>query len=269
MGNESHICIHFLDSSGKKKRTEQLQSYEWRRVSKDSQVLPGESKITINLHNEMKPKLEVLAHLLSREDDEDDLFVIMVLKSWNQNHGESLEELLASLLKHRFSTPSPGKRKRTGIRCIQSPVAPTREQILGHLDKFRQHCILSSDMRLFHSEKMQRALNHVHSTLSDRLMKSHGSLFDVFERSHENQSTDQTPHIPTRKQAECFLAPSVKIGMKRCSLTLRDKSIAKKGSTKERIADHSDQSSEEDSTTHPIKQIKKRKKMTLVGSDSD
>ncbi len=56
------------------------------------------------------PSANLIKHILSREMKSTDLFVVSVLSSWIQTHGDKLSELINSFLTSKLN--SPAKRKR-------------------------------------------------------------------------------------------------------------------------------------------------------------
>lgn len=115
------------------------------------------------------------------------MFVVAALRYWCRDYEEKLGELLANLLSTRYPATSPNKRKRSGAKQNQQSGPPTGEQVLGHLDQLRQHCMSSTELQLYHSEGMQRALQQAQAASSDSLRKSYGDLFALAEVNEENE----------------------------------------------------------------------------------
>lgn len=131
--------------------------------------------------------MDLLRQLLARQSVDGDMFVVAALRYWCRDYEEKLGELLANLLSTRYPATSPNKRKRSGAKQNQQSGPPTGEQVLGHLDQLRQHCMSSAELQLYHSEGMQRALQQAQAASSDSLRKSYGDLFALAEVNEENE----------------------------------------------------------------------------------
>ncbi|XP_058793302.1 integrator complex subunit 3 isoform X2 [Phymastichus coffea] len=213
------------------------------------------------------PSQEILKHLLARKNTDGDMFVAAILKYWCHEHENILSELLAALLCTRFPVTSPSKRKRSSNKNhAGTSFFPTGEQILSHLDKLRQYCICSSELQLYHTIAMQKALQQVQLTSSDLLRKKYGDLFALAELCEENSSS--TLRGSTRKISHTTNYNSNKGLHKRIITHSKDEVVLKKVSTKEKTIDSSDQTSDDEEIVKP-KQTKKRKKINPVGSDSE
>ncbi|XP_058793305.1 integrator complex subunit 3 homolog isoform X5 [Phymastichus coffea] len=216
---------------------------------------------------EKRPSQEILKHLLARKNTDGDMFVAAILKYWCHEHENILSELLAALLCTRFPVTSPSKRKRSSNKNhAGTSFFPTGEQILSHLDKLRQYCICSSELQLYHTIAMQKALQQVQLTSSDLLRKKYGDLFALAELCEENSSS--TLRGSTRKISHTTNYNSNKGLHKRIITHSKDEVVLKKVSTKEKTIDSSDQTSDDEEIVKP-KQTKKRKKINPVGSDSE
>lgn len=148
-----------------------------------------------------RPTLELLRQLLARQNVDGDMFVVAALRYWCRDYEEKLSELLANLLSTRYPATSPNKRKRSGPKHNQQSGTPSGEQVLGHLDQLRQHCMSSAELQLYHSEGMQRALQQAQAASSDSLRKSYGDLFALAEVNEENEPPPPPPTSSARKHA--------------------------------------------------------------------
>lgn len=137
--------------------------------------------------------MDLLRQLLARQNVDGDMFVVAALRYWCRDYEEKLGELLANLLSTRYPVNSPNKRKRSGAKHNQQSGPPTGEQVLGHLDQLRQHCISSAELQLYHSEGMQRALQQAQTAGSDTLRKNYGDLFALAEVNEENEPPPPPP----------------------------------------------------------------------------
>lgn len=129
------------------------------------------------------------------------MFVVAALRYRCPDYEEKLGELLANLLSTRYPATSPNRRKRSGAKHNQQPGPPSGEQVLGHLDQLRQHCMSSAELQLYHSEGMQRALQQAQAASSDSLRKSYGDLFALAEVNEENEPPPPPPTSSARKHA--------------------------------------------------------------------
>ncbi|XP_076231655.1 integrator complex subunit 3 isoform X1 [Calliopsis andreniformis] len=215
-----------------------------------------------------KPTLELLRQLLARQNVDGDMFVVAALRYWCRDYEEKLGELLANLLSTRYPATSPNKRKRSGGKHNQQPGPPTGEQVLGHLDQLRQHCMSSAELQLYHSEGMQRALQQAQAASSDSLRKSYGDLFALAEVNEENEPPPPPPTSSARKHAAASGGgggAGGKGGHRKTGVRERE---MRERSKRPRYHLESTSSSEEEEIVNP-KQAKKRKKINAVGSDSD
>ncbi|KYM92357.1 Integrator complex subunit 3 like protein [Atta colombica] len=215
-----------------------------------------------------KPTLDLLRQLLARQSVDGDMFVVAALRYWCRDYEEKLGELLANLLSIRYPATSPNKRKRSGAKQNQQSAGPpTGEQVLGHLDQLRQHCMSSAELQLYHSEGMQRALQQAQAASSDSLRKSYGDLFALAEVNEENEPPP--PSSSARKHTTASSGgggASGKGGHRKTGANTRERSNLKRPLPRYHI--DSTSSSEEEEIVNP-KQAKKRKKINPVGSDSD
>ncbi|XP_018305369.1 integrator complex subunit 3 isoform X3 [Mycetomoellerius zeteki] len=215
-----------------------------------------------------KPTLDLLRQLLARQSVDGDMFVVAALRYWCRDYEEKLGELLANLLSTRYPATSPNKRKRSGAKQNQQSAGPpTGEQVLGHLDQLRQHCMSSAELQLYHSEGMQRALQQAQAASSDSLRKSYGDLFALAEVNEENEPPP--PSSSARKHTTASSGgggASGKGGHRKTGANTRERSNLKRPLPRYHI--DSTSSSEEEEIVNP-KQAKKRKKINPVGSDSD
>ncbi|XP_015591743.1 integrator complex subunit 3 isoform X3 [Cephus cinctus] len=222
-----------------------------------------------------KPTLELLRQLLVRQSVEGDMFVVAALRYWCRDYEDKLAELLANLLSTRYPATSPNKRKRSGAKHNQqSNGPPTGEQVLGHLDQLRQHCTSTSELQLYHTEGMQRALQQAQAAGNDSLRKSYGDLFALAEVSEENEPPPAPAPTSARKHATASSGGggggggTGKGGHRKAAVNTRERTATKRPPPRDRNTESSDQSSEEEEIVKP-KQAKKRKKINPVGSDSD
>ncbi|XP_019696020.1 integrator complex subunit 3 isoform X1 [Harpegnathos saltator] len=215
-----------------------------------------------------KPTPDLLRQLLARQSVDGDMFVVAVLRYWCRDYEEKLGELLANLLSTRYPATSPNKRKRSGGKQNQQSGPPTGEQVLGHLDQLRQHCSSSSELQLYHSEGMQRALQQAQAASSDSLRKSYGDLFALAEVNEENEPPPPPASSSARKHATASSGGGAggKGGHRKTGANTRERSNAKRPLPRYHVDTTS--SSEEEEIVNP-KQAKKRKKINPVGSDSD
>ncbi|XP_043495860.1 integrator complex subunit 3 isoform X4 [Polistes fuscatus] len=216
-----------------------------------------------------KPTLELLRQLLTRQNVDGDLFVVTALRYWCRDYEDKLGELLANLLSTRYPATSPNKRKRSGAKNHQQSGPPTGEQVLGHLDYLRQNCTSSTELQLYHTELMQRALQQAQAAGTDSLRKNYGDLFALAEVNEENEPPPPPPTSSARKHAAASGGGGgggggAKGGNRKVGVNTRERTSSKK-----QIRYHLDStsSSEEEEIVNP-KQAKKRKKI-IVGSDSD
>ncbi|XP_071866222.1 integrator complex subunit 3 isoform X2 [Bombus fervidus] len=217
-----------------------------------------------------KPTLELLRQLLARQNVDGDMFVVAALRYWCRDYEEKLSELLANLLSTRYPATSPNKRKRSGPKHNQQSGTPSGEQVLGHLDQLRQHCMSSAELQLYHSEGMQRALQQAQAASSDSLRKSYGDLFALAEVNEENEPPPPPPPSSARKHAAASAGggggAGNKGGHRKTGANTRERSSSKRPLPRYHL--DSTSSSEEESIVN-VKQAKKRKKINPVGSDSD
>ncbi|XP_050492467.1 integrator complex subunit 3 isoform X2 [Bombus huntii] len=217
-----------------------------------------------------KPTLELLRQLLARQNVDGDMFVVAALRYWCRDYEEKLSELLANLLSTRYPATSPNKRKRSGPKHNQQSGTPSGEQVLGHLDQLRQHCMSSAELQLYHSEGMQRALQQAQAASSDSLRKSYGDLFALAEVNEENEPPPPPPTSSARKHAAASAGggggAGGKGGHRKTGANTRERSSSKRPLPRYHL--DSTSSSEEESIVN-VKQAKKRKKINPVGSDSD
>ncbi|XP_043584839.1 integrator complex subunit 3 isoform X2 [Bombus pyrosoma] len=217
-----------------------------------------------------KPTLELLRQLLARQNVDGDMFVVAALRYWCRDYEEKLSELLANLLSTRYPATSPNKRKRSGPKHNQQSGTPSGEQVLGHLDQLRQHCMSSAELQLYHSEGMQRALQQAQAASSDSLRKSYGDLFALAEVNEENEPPPPPPTSSARKHAAASAGGGGGAGGKgshrKTGANTRERSSSKRPLPRYHL--DSTSSSEEESIVN-VKQAKKRKKINPVGSDSD
>ena len=184
-----------------------------------------------------RPTLELLRQLLARQSTEGDMFVVAALRYWCRDYEDKLGELLANLLSTRYPT-SPNKRKRA--KHNQQTGSPTGEQVLGHLDRLRQHSNTDADLQLYHTDGMQRALQQAQAASTDSLRKSYGDLFALAEVSEENEPPPPPPTSSSRKHATASTG-----GTKRkIGASTRERSSTKRAPPRDKNTESSDQSSE-------------------------
>lgn len=242
------------------------------------QVLPILPKLQFRDHAEAltsillmlkreKPTQELLKQLLMRPNVASDLFVISILRYWCKDYEDKLGELLATLLSSRYPMSSFSKRKRSTVKHNQSSGPPTGEQILGHLDQLRQHCKFTSEFRIYQSEGIQKALQQAQAASSDSLRKSFGDLFALAEVNEDNDPQSTLSMGSTKKQTP--ISPGTSSSRHRKNVVnSKEKFNVKKIQLRDRHTESSEQSSEDEEIVKP-KPARKRKKINLVGSDSD
>lgn len=189
--------------------------------------------------------MELLKQLLCRQSVNGDMFVVSALQYWCRDYEDKLGELLANLLSTRYPATSPNKRKRTGPKHNQQSGPPTGEQVLGHLDRLRQHCLSASELQLLHSEGIQRALQQAQAASSDSLRKSYGDLFALAEVNEENQPAPP-PTSSARKHASASIGKesTAKEIFRRAGASTRERNAFKRQPPRDRNSESSEQSSE-------------------------
>ncbi|XP_046624168.1 integrator complex subunit 3 isoform X1 [Neodiprion virginianus] len=212
-----------------------------------------------------KPTMELLRQLFCRHSVDGDMFVVAALRYWCREYEDKLGELVANLLSTRYPATSPNKRKRTTAKHAQQSGPPTGEQVLGHLDQLRQHCLSSTELEFYQLDGMQRALQQAQASSNDSLRKSYGDLFALAEVNEENEPP---PPPPRKHAANTASGGGGKGGHRKAGASTRERPAAKRPPPRDRTTESSDQSSEEEEIIKP-KQAKKRKKINPVGSDSD
>ncbi|XP_033224600.1 integrator complex subunit 3 isoform X2 [Belonocnema kinseyi] len=217
-----------------------------------------------------KPTLELLKQLLCRQSVNGDMFVVSALQYWCRDYEDKLGELLANLLSTRYPATSPNKRKRTGPKHNQQSGPPTGEQVLGHLDRLRQHCLSASELQLLHSEGIQRALQQAQAASSDSLRKSYGDLFALAEVNEENQPAPP-PTSSTRKHASASVGKesTAKESYRRAGASTRERNAFKRQPPRDRNSESSEQSSEEEEIVKSKQARKRRKTTKKIDSDSE
>ncbi|XP_048513843.1 integrator complex subunit 3 isoform X2 [Athalia rosae] len=192
-----------------------------------------------------KPTLDLLKQLFCRHSVDGDKFVVAALRYWCREYEDKLGELVANLLSTRYPATSPNKRKRSsaiircGVKHAQPLGPPTGEQILGHLDQLRQHCLSSAELQFYQLDGMQRALQQAQAASSDSLRKTYGDLFALAEVNEENEP----PPPPSRKHAAANSGGG-KGGHRKAAATTRERPAAKRPPPRDRTTESSDQSSE-------------------------
>lgn len=166
------------------------------------------------------------------------MFVVAALRYWCRDYEDKLGDLLANLLSTRYPATSPNKRKRTATKN-QSSGPPSGEQVLGHLDQLRQHCLSDSELQLYHSDGMQRALQQAQAASSDSLRKSYGDLFALAEVNEENELPTPPPSSSARKHTSSRNAKS-----DRKTTNTRERTASKRAPPRDRNSESSEQSSE-------------------------
>ncbi|KAG8041442.1 hypothetical protein G9C98_002735, partial [Cotesia typhae] len=181
---------------------------------------------------------------------EKDSFNGLLIKSlewetFEQDYEDKLGELLANLLSTRYPATSPNKRKRAGAKQNQQQSGPpTGEQVLGHLDQLRQHCRASSDLQLYQTEGMQKALQQAQAASSDSLRKSYGDLFALAEVNEENEPPPPPPTSSSRKHTASATGSSKTGAGHRKIISTRERTASKRPPPRDRHSDSTDQSSE-------------------------
>lgn len=169
------------------------------------------------------------------------MFVVAALKYWYREYEEKLVELLASLLSIKYPPISPNKRKRSNIKQNQVGV-PSGEQLLGHLDFLRQHCVTESELQLYQLDCMQKALQQAQAASTELIKKNYGDLFALAEMTEDNIFSSSIS-TGTRKHLHIQSNPNYVKSSNRKNTT-REKSTLKKLSLKDKHTESSDQTSE-------------------------
>ncbi|XP_051175718.1 integrator complex subunit 3 isoform X1 [Leptopilina boulardi] len=218
-----------------------------------------------------KPSLELLKQLFTRQSADGDMFVASALRYWCRDYEEKLGELLANLLSTRYPATSPNKRKRTGPKQNQQSGPPSGEQVLGHLDQLRQQCLSATELQLYQSEGMQRALQQAQAASSDSLRKSYGDLFALAEVNEENQPPPPPPPTSSsRKHTSTSIGSSTaKENYRRAGASTRERNAFKRQPPRDRNSESSEQSSEEEEIVKSKQARKRRKTTKKIDSDSD
>lgn len=172
--------------------------------------------------------MDLLRQLLARQSVDGDMFVVAVLRYWCRDYEEKLGELLANLLSTRYPATSPNKRKRSGAKQNQQSGPPTGEQVLGHLDQLRQHCVSSTELQLYHSEGMQRALQQAQAASNDSLRKSYGDLFALAEVNEENEPPPPPSSSARKHNVSSGTGGSGKGGHRKTGANTRERSNLKR-----------------------------------------
>ncbi|CAG5083395.1 Similar to Ints3: Integrator complex subunit 3 (Mus musculus) [Cotesia congregata] len=196
-------------------------------------VLPVVPKLQFKNHAEamtaILPTLELLRQLFTRQNNDGDTFVVAALRYWCRDYEDKLGELLANLLSTRYPATSPNKRKRAGAKQNQQQSGPpTGEQVLGHLDQLRQHCRASSDLQLYQTEGMQKALQQAQAASSDSLRKSYGDLFALAEVNEENEPPPPPPTSSSRKHTASATGSSKTGAGHRKIISTRERTASKR-----------------------------------------
>lgn len=170
------------------------------------------------------------------------MFVVAALRYWCREYEDKLSELVASLLSTRYPATSPNKRKRSGAKHAQQSGPPSGEQVLGHLDQLRQHCVSTTELQFYQSDAMQRALQQAQAASTDSLRKSFGDLFALAEVNEENEP----PPPPSRKHTATNAGSGTggKGGHRKAGASTRERPAAKRPPPRDRTTESSDQSSE-------------------------
>lgn len=181
-----------------------------------------------------RPTSDLVRQLLIRQTEDDDMFVVTILRYWCRHYAEKLGELLATMLILRYPA-SPNKRKRTGAKNNHSG-PPTGEQVLGHLDQLRQLCMSDSEIQLYQSDGMQKALQQAQAGSSDSLRKRFGDLFALAEVNEENDVP------PPRDSSKKHATSNVK-GHRKAAASSKER-FSKRVTSRDRNSESSEQSSE-------------------------
>jgi integrator complex subunit 3 len=190
-----------------------------------------------------RPTQELLKQLLTRQSTEGDMFVVAALKYWCREYEDKLGELLGTLLLSRYPIISPNKRKRSSIKHNQIPGLPSGEQVLGHLDQLRQYSITTSELQIYQSEGMQKALQQAQAASSDSLRKSYGDLFALAEINEENEPPSLSTSS-TKKHAPLSIGLNSIKGHRKTTGNAREKSTFKRAPPRDRNTESSEQTSE-------------------------
>lgn len=89
--------------------------------------------ITLMLKNE-EPSDEYLKYILDRDCKKHDYFTISILRNWARDYCDKLAELVAARLNKNLTGNAKGKKKSNQKQNMTS----SAEQILGHLDFYRE-----------------------------------------------------------------------------------------------------------------------------------
>lgn len=188
--------------------------------------------------------MELLRQLFCRHSVDGDMFVVAALRYWCREYEDKLGELVASLLSTRYPATSPNKRKRSMAKLAQQSGPPTGEQVLGHLDQLRQHCLSTTELQFYQLDGMQRALQQAQASSSDSLRKSFGDLFALAEVNEENEPPPPPPTSRKHTAANTGSGGGGKGGHRKTGASTRERPASKRPPPRDRTTESSDQSSE-------------------------
>ncbi|KAL7304899.1 hypothetical protein TKK_0002702 [Trichogramma kaykai] len=204
-----------------------------------------------------KPTDKILEFLLCRDcndEEEEDTFVISILKYWIKEYEQEMTELLATFLTSRF----PSKRKRSGGKQYKVP----KELLLMHLNQLRKNCIDTSELVLFNSNAMQNGLQMAAAGSNDNTKKCYSDLFAMVETNAEPTTTSTTTKTTNNaKKPPPSSNNNSHKGSKRIAHNSKDR-VAKRPKK-----DESDVESDESIELLKPKRVKKQKK--ILESDSE
>ncbi|XP_050400889.1 integrator complex subunit 3 [Patella vulgata] len=144
------------------------------------------------------PSADLLRPILCRECKKGDLFATSILKYWAQEHEDRLAEVIYQQLSKLNN--SPKKRQRTGNAAKQKD-SPNLDQILAHLDHFRQVC---RNISFLNHESIQLALQQVQQTAGEAQKTKYSDLLALAE---DIEDLKRTRVLRGRKA--CNISPKI------------------------------------------------------------
>lgn len=127
------------------------------------------------------PSEDLLRHIMCRDVKPTDQFVVSILKYWCQENEDKLADMISTQLGRSCSLTN--KRKRQATPKTQNP---TLEQTLAHLDHLRQ-CLQASTVQsskplpLFSQDAIQAALLQVQQCCTEAQKSRYSDLFALAE----------------------------------------------------------------------------------------
>uniref|UniRef100_UPI00358E850B integrator complex subunit 3 isoform X1 n=2 Tax=Myxine glutinosa TaxID=7769 RepID=UPI00358E850B len=191
-----------------------------------------------------KPTEEMVKLVLSRPWKTEDRFTTSILRHWALKNEETLAEHVKSLLIKNNTPP----RKRQSLRSSSSKLTQlTLEQMLEHLDNLR---LVSSPRQTFFSQMpILQALQHVQASCDEGQKSRFSDLFALAEDFEDSSSK------PTRNRRKAPVASSPRSNKKAPPPTSND--------------DEDTGSSQSDEEEMKPKSVKRKRKTSAMGSDSD